>query len=107
MSPPQEHGLGHTKRVWWLLAGKAACRAGLGTSKGAQSPSAPASTPLPKPLAAGEAPLSANSNYCRPELQGEESCAGNWLNARSWLERGAGHSVSSQLLVLIVVPLEC
>lgn len=29
-----------------------------------------------KPLAAGEAPLSANSNYCSPELLGEESCAG-------------------------------
>lgn len=31
---------------------------------------------LCKPPAAGEAVLSANSNYCSPELLGERSCAG-------------------------------
>lgn len=90
VSPSQECGLVHTKMGlmapgWKSWAGRPprASPAGFPCAQrplwaGAAFPSPLHSwlRALGKPLAAGEAPLSANSNYSRPELQGGESCAG-------------------------------
>lgn len=117
------------KQIWWLWAGRAAWRAGLGDPQGSALPGFPvlrdlsapgalgwAAFPSPrhsrlralgKPLAAGEAPLSANSNYSSPELLGEESCAGELAKCSELAGNKDHGTVSRRLLFLIVLQLEC